>query len=340
MKPKVLILLQTKNSFIDLIKLNLEKNNFEVNIHPINEKKVLKINFFIKAINFITFPFYKNGNLISTIRDKYNKQNDSIAAQNLKNIQNSEFDYTLVFRADEFADEFLLQLKKISKKFVGFHWDGLNRTPNVFSKIKMFDDFFTFEPNDVIKYNLKFITNFYFDVIQLPVVEKNKWDISYIGYFSPQRFDLLTKLSKKYPKLRLNFLLKTFYKEHQLRLESSSNIDELRDFYSYRELLEVHNKSSIILDIKADIHDGLSFRFYEAIQLGKKIITTNVTVKQYDFYNPNNIFVLDDLCNGVDEFITKPFVSYSDEIKFKYSFSNWFQNIIGSENCIKIEMHH
>ena len=39
--------------------------------------------------------------------------------------------------------------------------------------------------------------------------------------------------------------VKTFYKEDQLRLESSVSIGELHDVYSYRKLLDIHNNSSI-----------------------------------------------------------------------------------------------
>ncbi|MFV0178229.1 hypothetical protein OBK28_01410 [Empedobacter falsenii] len=338
MKPKVLILLQTKNSFIDLVKLNLEKNNYEVDVHPIDKTKKLKINWIIKLINLISFPFYKKGNFISKVQNKYTKQNNYNHELNLKSVTNKTFDYTLVFRADEFEDALLIKLKKKSKKFIAFHWDGLERTPNIFSKIKLFEDFYTFEPNDAINYKLKFITNFYFDFIELPKTKKAKWDITYIGYFNAQRFYLLNKLAKKHPLLRLNFSLKTFFINDKLMLESSNKINDLKDFYSYIELLKVHNNSNAILDIKAEIHNGLSFRFFEAIQLDKKIITTNSNVKQYDFYNSNNILVIDNSLDDLKDFLLKPFIPYSENIKIKYSFSNWFQNIIDSKNCIKIEM--
>ncbi|WP_228731997.1 MULTISPECIES: hypothetical protein [Pseudomonas] len=39
---------------------------------------------------------------------------------------------------------------------------------------------------------------------------------------------------------------------------------------------------------------GLSFRFFEAMTSRKKVITTNKSVVDYDFYNPANILVIDE----------------------------------------------
>ncbi len=337
MIPKVLILLQTKNAFVDLIELNLKKNNYNVSTFPCPDQKTLKINLWVKLLNFITFPFYKNGNYISAKQNKYNLINHKNNDDHLQKIYQEKYDYTLVFRADEYDDDLLLNLKQNSKKMIAFHWDGLKRTPNIFSKIKYFDTFFSFDPMDAINNNLKFITNFYFDVIDIKESKKTKWDLTYIGYFTTKRFDILHQLSDHNSSVITNFILKAFSHHDRLLLQSSNTIKDLHHFYTYSELLKIHNESNVILDLKADIHDGLSFRFFECIQLNKKIVTTNTHVKKYDFYNPNNILVLNDnLDNDIKEFINTPFVDYTDDIKNKYSFSNWFENIIESKNCIPI----
>ena len=52
----------------------------------------------------------------------------------------------------------------------------------------------------------------------------------------------------------------------------------------------------------------------------RKYITTNPEVKKYDFYNPQNIAVID-LNNPVlpDNFISSPFIPVPENILKKYS---------------------
>ena len=76
-------------------------------------------------------------------------------------------------------------------------------------------------------------------------------------------------------------------------------------------------------------HNGLSFRIFEAIKYEKKLITNNKTVKQYDFYHPNNIFVFEeDNFQGLENFLKVAYTPLSEEIKQKYSFTNWLRYVL------------
>ena len=86
--------------------------------------------------------------------------------------------------------------------------------------------------------------------------------------------------------------------------------------------------SSILIDLIRINHNGLSFRIFEALALQKKIITSNLSIKQYDFYNPKSIFVLDtDNINIPIEFIESPFYSIDNTIYEKYTIKNWVKTV-------------
>jgi len=90
--------------------------------------------------------------------------------------------------------------------------------------------------------------------------------------------------------------------------------------------LESVQKAGLLIDIKACEHDGLSFRVFEAIKYSKKLITDNASVKRYDFYRPENIFVVENGCfDGLSEFLTTPNTPLREEIIQKYSFTNWLK---------------
>ena len=59
---------------------------------------------------------------------------------------------------------------------------------------------------------------------------------------------------------------------------------------SSNEIVSYYDRSNIVLDISHPGQSGLTMRTFETIGAGKKLITTNADIKNYPFYNPENIF--------------------------------------------------
>ena len=84
-----------------------------------------------------------------------------------------------------------------------------------------------------------------------------------------------------------------------------------------------------MVDFKTPIHNGLSFRAFEALGYQKKLITTNENIKKYDFYHPDNVFVWDGKDkNGLEEFIQRPYFKIDCAIREKYGFKNWIHYVL------------
>ena len=67
----------------------------------------------------------------------------------------------------------------------------------------------------------------------------------------------------------------------------------------------------------------------EALGYKKKLITTNETVKFYDFYHPNNIFIYNgENHDELTEFLKLPYFPIDENIRKKYSFANWIRYIL------------
>jgi hypothetical protein len=71
-----------------------------------------------------------------------------------------KYDTILVINAEYFQENFLLELSKHTNNFVGFHWDGIKRTPEIVSKISIFRKFYVFDKADNVYSNTEFLTNF------------------------------------------------------------------------------------------------------------------------------------------------------------------------------------
>jgi len=62
--------------------------------------------------------------------------------------------------------------------------------------------------------------------------------------------------------------------------------------------------------------------------LEKKIIADNENIKNYDFYNPNNILILNEDFSNIDKsFFETDYEKLTDEIYYKYTLDNWVNTV-------------
>ena len=251
--------------------------------------------------------------------------------KSLKNLPQKKFDYCLIIRGDLIPEFVINHARSISNKMVDFQLDGLSVSSKILDYQKYFDRIFVFDPEDVKKYPeaaLHFLPNCYFGEPDFSI--PSEIDLLYIGQYLDERNVQLKNLHQ-------------YLEEHQLSYTSHTSLYRGRCFEplhpkvlqhktstSYEGNLDFVKKSKIIIDFKRKEHNGLSLRFFEAMQYGKKIITDNVSVKNYEFYHPNNIFVTDFVhLDGILEFIQKPYHPLPETLIEQYGFKNWIKVILG-----------
>lgn len=92
---------------------------------------------------------------------------------------------------------------------------------------------------------------------------------------------------------------------------------------------EIFHKSSSILDIEHPLQRGLTIRTFEALGSGKKLITTNKNISEEDFFNPDNILIIDRNNISIDlDFFDIPFSPLSKSIRSRYTLSGWLDEIM------------
>ena len=103
-------------------------------------------------------------------------------------------------------------------------------------------------------------------------------------------------------------------------------IENEKDYVSYDEYLKMIAESKCILDYNQEGQVGLSLRPMEALFLERKLITNNTDIKNYDFYNHDNVFILgEDNINEIKEFINKPYRKVNQDIINYYDFEQWLK---------------
>ena len=245
-------------------------------------------------------------------------------------------DQILVLNADTFDHSTLEYMKKYTNRFITFLYDNLDRCP-VQDKLHFFDKIYSFDDKDIEKHGFERLTNYNY----LPFLSQEKQnpseDALYITSYDKKRIKQLDILSQKFEELRLKFDLyvigKKSWKNQLIKPFSKNKIVFTRKRINHENLPEFYKRTKVILDLMRENQYGLSFRVFEAMALEKKIITDNEKIKNYDFYNPNNILVLNkDFSNITKEFFETPYQSLPEGIYKKYTLEKWVERVFNLEN--------
>ena len=99
---------------------------------------------------------------------------------------------------------------------------------------------------------------------------------------------------------------------------------------SYSDVLDHISRTNCLLDVIQGNSTGLTIKTCEAICYDKKLITTNVHVKDYPFYDERYILVINNADDITKEFFTQNTdVKYKEEDKLFFSTEEFFKRIIG-----------
>ncbi len=98
---------------------------------------------------------------------------------------------------------------------------------------------------------------------------------------------------------------------------------------SKKSLLDLYRRSRIVMDVQHPKQIGLTLRCLETLGAKRKLITTNQDIRNYDFYNPNNILVVDRNNPVVPkDFLNTPYTEVNKDIYDKYSITSWVKHIL------------
>ena len=254
-------------------------------------------------------------------------------------------DYALFIRADLHDADVIAAVKQnVQKSMIAYQWDGMARFPAIWQRIPFFDRFFVFDTDDW-QHNPSFLptTNFYFDCLAFPP-NTPQYDCYFVGAHSAERMGMILNFVHfaEQNSLQLDFSIAPTSHQEKERFREyypSASIQELTCGKTFLENLAALQNSRVLLDFLNPIHNGLSFRPFEAMIYRKKLITTNPKIKQYDFYRPENIFVWDGVqFDGLLEWMHQPYQPLPDDVVQKYSFGNWIRYMLDIEPHQKITL--
>jgi hypothetical protein len=276
---------------------------------------------------------YKYPNIKSKI---YNFVLKTFFSKNIKNIyygneilkkiqENGEIqDLILTIKGDFIDPKKIFEFKKYTKKSIAFFNDSITRCPKIKKVLSSFDEVYSFEKDDCNKFNLKFITNWIYP-IQNRENKKEKYQVFNISS-RDKRLPVISKIGSILKKLNITYRLIIFDKKNKIK---DPNIEYTAIQIPLAEVNDYIHNAQVLLDINRIGQKGLTFRVFESLELEKKLITTNPDIKNYDFYNPNNILIIDEKNPNIPlEFFSNEYQKIPEDILKNYTLEAWINQII------------
>ena len=139
------------------------------------------------------------------------------------------------------------------------------------------------------------------------------------------RFKTISKVAKELKKQNIKSKIIIYDKKNK---NKNSNIEFISTYIQIADVKKQMTRSKILLDIHRKDQNGLTFRVFESLGMNKKLITTNPDIINYDFYNPNNIHVIDedDICID-SEFFSIPYEPIPENIFKNYTLENMINKV-------------
>lgn len=233
------------------------------------------------------------------------------------------------------AFETFLKGQKHSRKIL-YLFDDVKRVKEFRDIAAFFDVIYSFDRADCKKYGFRLLPLFYCDMYKYADQNKNI-DFSCIGGLHSEREQFVKKIISQYPEDRWNW---------EIILVASSRFSIMKeyifgkrtnipDFIGYHRIplicaSDIMLRSKCTLDMPYPSQKGLTLRTIESLGANTKLITTNKDVVEYDFYDPNNILVVDMSTNVIipNEFVSSPYKLLSDSTVNKYSLNTWIHSLL------------
>lgn len=228
---------------------------------------------------------------------------------------------------------YLTKIKKLKNVYL-YYWNPVkkmypqNGDKMVLNAKKMMK-VFSFDHDDCQKYGLEYAPMVYSKDVAIEIkntdADSAEYDLFFLGW-KKDRYEQLLQLYNKYIKGKLKAKIIMVGNEEDSDVEEDFTFSSRK--YKYEEYLEFVMNSKAILDIPQVGQEGLTIRNVESIFLKKKLVTTKKNIKDYDFYNSDNIFILgEDDSEQLDKFIHSKYIDVNEEIKRNYEFEYWIKQM-------------
>jgi len=250
-------------------------------------------------------------------------------------------DIVFIVKGEGLSPRFLQALRDRypTAVFILYLWDSATNCTGIELKLPFFDDCFSFDPSDCTVFpQFRYRPLFFLDRYLRDGSDTQGNGLFFVGTLNGDRPKVIARLlSALDPSIAFEYFL---FVRSRLELALRRLIDRpLRRIDAGHlifspipsETLSGHIKRcTAVLDIEHPRQTGLTMRTFEVIASGKKLVTTNRSVVDQDFYDPARILVIDRNDPVVPpQFLAAGLPPFPPGFISKYSLRGWLSEIFG-----------
>ncbi|MDR7208980.1 hypothetical protein [Flavobacterium piscis] len=271
----------------------------------------------------------------------------------LLEISAKDYDFLFVNKGEVVPEFFLDEFQKAQPncQCIFYTWDSFSNNKNALTILKYFHKKFSFDSDDAVNYGLEFRPLFYLDFYKDIDLISNvaiKNDLLFLGTAHSDRYRISNHIAGWCDKYKLKAYC-YYYMQGRLVYFYKRMFDKTFKEFDYKklsfeslktkDLFQLYQKSRVVLDINHPRQKGLTMRTFETIGANRKMITTNIEVKKYKFYNPDNILIIDrENIHLNKEFFESNYKIIDEDLYERMSLKGWLSCLfVNSEPNIWIE---
>lgn len=245
-----------------------------------------------------------------------------------------DFDYVFVIKGELLSEHFVRRLKagNRSARFILYQWDSIRRLPGIERLIPYFDRVLSFDRRDCLQRpDFAFRPLFY----RNPPPSQGRepalsYDLTCIGWLHSDRLSRLLEIESELKGLglRVYFYLYTGIGAYLRHLVLGRH--RLLHFrkLSFTRVTAIMNASKCVLDLPHADQNGLTMRTIEAIGMRRKLVTTNLDISNYDFFDHENILPLEKLdAAAIAAFLEGGSRPVPEGVLRRYTLDQWLEEV-------------
>ncbi len=261
----------------------------------------------------------------------------------LKQVRNNRYDIIILMRCDSADRTILNRYRKAfpNAEFRLYLWDSLQNIIGIRSKIASFDRVMSFDRIDCqMNPAFGFRPLFFAENYAMEAMDQTKamYDLSFCGTMHSDRYVVIEKVVQWckqtglktfiYPYFQSGFVYWA-YRIKDKRYRKTRKSDFVYKQMPTTEVGKLMEGTMAMLDIHHPSQSGLTMRTIETLGSRRKLITTNADIAEYDFYNPDNILIIDREQPALSkEFFESDYQELDRDIYNKYTISAWVRDIL------------
>jgi len=262
----------------------------------------------------------------------------ALTMQHLSKVTDTRFDHVLVIKGEAMTGSVLqgLRTRFPAARFALYLWDAVRNNGNSKSAASLYDAVSTFDPSDAKAYGWEYRPLF---AVPPPPEEAlpKAYDWSFVGTLHSDRLTVLDRIRQSLD--GRPYYVFGFYASPILAAVGRLKgwLSQVRPFGTVSTkpldgatVRQVVAQSRSIADIEHPKQVGLTIRTIETMLAGRKLITTNRTIRQSALYDASRVCVIDRNAPVVPPaFLDSAFLPLPDAVRYGYSDECWARRTLG-----------